>query len=468
MNAATFGPWLILLGYGVLTWWVVPRRVTAPQFFEGRSGAGVQPGIMLVAFSAAISWVFAKSIANAATLAGQYGLIGGIGYTIYYASFLVAGAAIFLLRSRGGYRSLPHFLRTKYGVTCARLFMGVIAFRLFNEVWSNTKVMALYFGTEGSRGYWAAAVLITAFTVSYAWSGGMRASLLTDRLQTLIAFILLGLVVAVLLPGLHQHGLPPVPRGTEAAGLTFCALAGVQVLSYPFHDPVLTDRAFLNPPRRMLASFIIGGVLSGAFIFIFSLVGLYGRAMGLAGAPFVAVPASFGLVMLLVFNGIMLLSGGSTLDSTFTSTAKLSARDWSGDGVRPERRQLTTGRITVLVIAILGNLPLLSLYLGPHIGPAIIAATTISGTMVMGLAPIFLLAWVRPAGALSFHLAFWPGVVIGVVRAVETFAAVSLIPHAVALGTGDYALDLGVNVYGVILCAAGYLLGAVIARRISS
>ena len=309
-------------------------------------------------------------------------------------------------------------------------------------------------------------LLITAFTVSYACSGGMRASLLTDRLQTFIAFILLALVVSLLLPGLHQHGLPATPPGVAGAGLTFCALAGVQVLSYPFHDPVLTDRAFLNPPRRMLASFVIGGLLSGAFIFIFSLVGLYGRVMGIAGPPFVAVPASFGLVMLLVFNGIMLLSGGSTLDSTFTSTAKLSARDWRGDGPDLER-QLTKGRGAVIVIAIVGNLPLLSLYLGPHIGPAVIAATTISGTMVMGLAPIFLLAWVRPAGALSFHLAFWPGVAIGVLRAIETFAAVSLIPPAFTLGTGDYAVDLGANVYGVCLCAAGYLLGAFISRRTS-
>ena len=236
------------------------------------------------------------------------------------------------------------------------------------------------------------------------------------------------------------------------------------MLSYPFHDPVLTDRGFLNAPKKMLISFVLAGLMSGAFIFAFSMVGLYARTNGLEGEPFVAVPQAFGLVMLLVFNGIMLLSGGSTLDSTFTSTAKLAARDWAGDKEEPDRNTLKAGRITVIIIAIAGNLPLLSLYLGPQVGPAIIAATTISGTMVMGLAPIFLLAWVKRAGALSFHLALWPGVAIGVIRATETFAQVSIFPQTLALGSGTYAIDLGVNIYGVILCTTGFLAGAVLAR----
>jgi len=109
---------------------------------------------------------------------------------------------------------------------------------------------------------------------------------------------------------------------------------------------------------------------------------------------------------------------------------------------------------------VLGNLPLLSIYLGDKVGPAIIAATTISGTMVMGLAPIFLLSFLPSAGPLSFHLAFWPGFAIGVLRAIETFAHVAVFPAWVALGSGKFALDLGVNVWGAAICVAGFCLGA--------
>jgi Na+/proline symporter len=177
------------------------------------------------------------------------------------------------------------------------------------------------------------------------------------------------------------------------------------------------------------------------------------------------VPTAFGLLMMLVFNGIMLLSGSSTIDSTFISVAKLAAQDWRNDAREPAARHLTAGRIAVLAVAVIGNLPLLTIYLGDKAGPAIIAATTISGTMVMGLAPIFLLSWIKPASRLSFHLAFWPGLVLGMLRTVEVFLKVQIFPEAIALGTGKYAVDLGVNVWGLLICTGGYLLGAALAPR---
>ena len=80
---------------------------------------------------------------------------------------------------------------SKYGTLCARLFLIAIGIRLFNEVWSNTKVPARYFGSEGSIEYWSAAGLITTFTLFYAWRGGLQSSLLTDEVQMLLAAVLL-------------------------------------------------------------------------------------------------------------------------------------------------------------------------------------------------------------------------------------------------------------------------------------
>ena len=113
-------------------------------------------------------------------------------------------------------------------------------------------------------------------------------------------------------------------------------------------------------------------------------------------------------------------------------------------------------------IAVLGNLPLLSIYLGGKAGPAIIAATTISGTMVMGLAPIFLLAWIKGAGRISFHLAFWPGLVLGVILTLEATTGLDIVPAAIDVGAGKYADDLGVNLFGLAICTGGFLLGALV------
>lgn len=457
--------WTLLISYGYFIYHTVrkttPGRVSATAFFQGESTEGNRPGLWLLVASAAISWIFAKSIENAASLAQTFGITGGIGYAFYYFSFITAAFGIYWLRRRGGYHSLPEFLVDKYGPACAKVFLGAIAIRLFNEVWSNTKVFSLYFGVEGSAGYWLAVVFVTAFTVYYSLLGGLRSSLLTDGIQMLLAAVLLVIILGAIAPPLIHQGLPVVTAETQQGGLTFCGLALVQVLSYPFHDPVLTDRAFITSPKTMVKGFILAGLLSGGFIILFSGVGLYALRFGIDGQATLTVPQQLGLPFLLVFNAIMLTSAGSTLDSTFASVAKLSARDWSNHRGRPSESQAYWGRWAMIVIAISGNLPLLSIYLGDHLGPAIILATTISGTMVMGLAPIFLLAFLPRAGRVSFYLSFWIGLSLGVLRVLENMLGVEIFPHWLALGSGKYALDLGINVYGLILCTLGYCLGMI-------
>ena len=65
-------------------------------------------------FSAAISWIFEKSIANAANFGQAFGITGGIGYATYYLSFVVAEVAIYFIRVKGGFGSLASFLIAKY------------------------------------------------------------------------------------------------------------------------------------------------------------------------------------------------------------------------------------------------------------------------------------------------------------------------------------------------------------------
>lgn len=465
---AIAAPWLVLLAYCALVWMLSPRRVSPGQFFGGMSGGGAAPGLWMLVFSAAITWVFAKSIANAALLGQAFGWIGGVGYATYYLSFVVAAIAIYFIRTRGGHDSLASFLVSKYGTVCARLFLIAIGIRLFNEVWSNTKVGALYFGGEGSAEYWIAALAITAFTAYYSWVGGVRSSLLTDAGQMFLAAILLTAVLLYVIPPLVENGIPPVSDEISIAGITFLALAAVQVLSYPFHDPVMTDRAFLTKPKTMVKAFLLAGLISGSFIMLFSFVGVFARANGIEGPATVSVPAAFGLPLLLIFNAIMLTSAGSTLDSTFSSSAKLVAVDWFNRRGTPEERQKRIGRLALVTIAIFGNAPLLSIYLGDQAGPAIIAATTISGTMVMGLAPIFLLSFLKGSGPVSFHLAFWPGLIFGIIKTIESATGSPIFPDVLNIGGGKYADDLGINIYGLMVCTTGYLIGALAFGRKSS
>lgn len=471
MSITWFAPWLVLAAYALLIWIMTPRAISAAQFFGGGSRRGVPPGAWLLGASAAMSWVMAKSVYNAMSLSASFGVIGGIAYGSYWLSFIVVGIAVYFMRTRGGYTSLPQFLRHKYGATAAKMFMVVIAIRLFNEVWSNTKVTSQFFGPEGSTPYWTAAIVMTAFTAYYSLRGGLRSSILTDAMQTLLMAVLLVVMLVTLTPTFAEHGFPSVANGEvssamRAGGLTFLALALVQCLSYGFHDPVLTDRAFVSRPASMLRAFVIAAILGGGLIALFSLAGVYALAVDVptdSSVP-VAVPAVIGLWMALLFNAVMLTSAGSTLDSTFSSAAKFVSRDWPGKQGECTIPQVRKGRWAMAAIAVLGNLPLLSLYI-KGVGPAVIAATTISGTAIMGLAPIFLLGWLPSAGRLSFSLAFWPGMAIGVLKVIEAFGGVSVFPPWIDIGVGTYAQDLGINVWGLVVCTTGFLIGSLIANR---
>ena len=340
--------------YMVLVWWFAPRRVASSQFFDGKSDSGSEPAFWLLVASSAISWIFAKSIVNAGSLTYSFGLWGGFGYSLYYLSFIVVAVAVFWLRLRGGYRSLPDFLIRRYGVLCMRLFLIAVGIRLFNEVWSNTKVVGQFFGSEGSFGYWLAVILFTAFAAWYSVRGGLRGSLITDGVQMLLAVLLLVVVLSVLAPELSRAGLPIATADQVAGGMTFALLALTQIFSYGFHDPVMTDRAFITNPKRMILAFATAAAVGVAFISLFSLTGSFARASGSSYNEVIFVASgTVALPLLLVFSVLMLTSAGSTLDSTFSSTAKLMALDWKDGGRREaDLTRKRSGQIAILLVAV--------------------------------------------------------------------------------------------------------------------
>jgi hypothetical protein len=55
--------------------------------------------------------------------------------------------------------------------------------------------------------------------------------------------------------------------------------------------------------------------------------------------------------------------------------------------------------------------------------------------------------------------------IFGILRVIENAFQTEIFPAWMALGIGKYAIDLGINVYGLILCVIGYLLGALLNRK---
>ena len=440
--------WGFLIAFGVVMYLVSPRVRTEAGFFQGHDDSGRPASEWALMMSIFISWIFAKSVTNAANLGAAYGVVGGLAYATYWLSIPVAGVVIYRLRTREGATGLVPFLIGKYGRAAALAFSAAILVRLFNEVWSNTAVVGGYYGESGSYGFIASALLFTAAVLFYSLKGGLRSSIFTDVIQAVVFMLALGIVLAWVIPANEPSRLLGEGHFALDAGGDLLLVALLQVVSYPFHDPVLTDRGFITREKTMLRAFVVAGVLGFFAILAFSLVGVHARLEGIAAAGNAPaqVARAMGVAGFFAMSVVMISSAASTLDSTFTSLSKSVAHELPLlAGRTPGERAIRNGVLTMIAFALLGNLPMIA-------GADILKATTLSGTMVIGLAPVFLLSrWVDHSPA-AFHLSFWTGMTLGVLL------AAGAIPASWAIGSGKYGLLLGTNLYGLALCTAGFLL----------
>lgn len=446
--------WGFLIAFGVVMYLVSPRVRTEAGFFQGHDDSGRPASEWALMMSIFISWIFAKSVTNAANLGAAYGVVGGLAYATYWLSIPVAGVVIYRLRTREGATGLVPFLIGKYGRAAALAFSAAILVRLFNEVWSNTAVVGGYYGESGSYGFIASALLFTAAVLFYSLKGGLRSSIFTDVIQAVVFMLALGIVLAWVIPANEPSRLLGEGHFALDAGGDLLLVALLQVVSYPFHDPVLTDRGFITREKTMLRAFIIAGGLGFAAIFAFSLIGVHARLNGIPLSSNVpaAVARGLGYAGFFAMAVVMISSAASTLDSTFSSLSKSVARELPLlAGRTPSPRAMSIGALSMVVFAVLGNLPMIA-------GTDILKATTISGTMVIGLAPAFLFSRHVSYSPASFHLSFWTGMLLGVLLALQG------LPASWAIGSGKYAMLLGANLYGLALCTAAFLLPLAFAR----
>lgn len=446
--------WAFLAVYGIAMTILSPKASTLGSFFKGEDKYGKSPSTFVLTTSIFISWIFAKSVTNAANLGADYGIVGGIAYATYWLCIPLAGFVIYRLRRKFKANGLVNFLSDNYGKTAALVFSAAILIRLFNEVWSNSSVIGGYYGASGSSNFIIAASVFTIITLIYSMKGGLLSSLVTDAIQTIMFIIILLFIIIWIVP---KHSINEYAFSGHWAlngGVDLLLVTVLQIFSYPFHDPVLTDRGFICEEKQMLLSFIVSGILGFLTILIFSFIGIHASIenIPLTGNVPADVGRSMSMTVFFLMAILMMFAGGSTLDSTFSSLSKLIAQDLPHiKGFDFGSKSKTIGMAVMALFAIVGNLPMIA-------GTNILAATTISGTMVMGLAPIFLLhdiGLIKPT-KIGFHLSFWIGIVLGIAY------TMGIIPKVFAIGDGKNSLLLGVNLYGLILCFLGYIIPGII------
>ncbi|MEQ5826446.1 sodium:proline symporter [Sulfitobacter sp. NFXS29] len=380
---------------------VAPRRATVEGFFGGANAAGRAPGLWVLVLSQVTTWIFARSLMNAAILGYFYGIAGTLAYAAYYGAFLTGGFIVGQLR-RGGARSVQDWLGGHFGRSGTAAYNLVIGLRLLSEVFANLLVVALIFEAVWPGSGTLAVLIVAALGFGYSAWGGLSAALRTDVVQMLVFLVVFGLALGALLlsPGFELGAVLSAPGVSGPYnGWVLLAVALLQVFSYPAHDPVMMDRGFLADAATTRASFLHAFWISTLCIIGF---GFFGIQASLTGAAYEGeLIGTWGQMFPgWIFVALMLsllVSALSTLDSALASAARLMVEEW-----RIAPRSLKGGRLVMAGFMALGAL--LTLW-----GNAtLFDAVAVSGTASMFLTPVLLVGLVagRRIAVWSYLAAF--------------------------------------------------------------
>ncbi|WP_426417064.1 sodium:proline symporter [Aestuariirhabdus sp. LZHN29] len=360
---------------------LLSRRTNNPDtFFLGTSESGTAPGLWTLVFSQVTTWIFARSLLNAAILGYYYGLWGTLAYALYYLSFITGGIIIDQVRFRHGFRSVQGFLEDRFGSWGSRCYNLVIGIRLISEVFANLLVIGILFGAVGTNLYIAAIMGFATVTLLYSMLGGLHASLRTDLFQMMVFLVTLILLMVLAFNNgiMTTESLLFKEFQIDDPGPILMLVALLQVWSYPMHDPVMMDRGLLADRQTTRKSFLHAAWISILCITAFGSLGVVAGAQASSGEAMTDVlQRLLGDVPMLLFNAALVISAMSTLDSTLSSSSKLVVVD-----MKLLPTQVSSGRGVMLLFMLLG---VLLVFMG---NKDLFSAVAVSGTASMYLLPV--------------------------------------------------------------------------------
>ena len=430
-----------------------PRRASVEGFFGGAGATGAAPGLWVLVLSQVTTWIFARSLMNAAILGYYYGIMGTLAYAAYYGAFISGGFIVGRLRAKGA-RSVQSWLASEFGTLGTGCYNFVIALRLLSEVFANLLVVGLIFGAVMPGMSTPAILLVAALGLGYSLWGGLSAALRTDVVQMLVFLVVFVLAFGALISAPDfDFGAVITAPGTAGAynGWVLLAVAALQVFSYPAHDPVMMDRGFIADEATTRRSFLHAFWISTLLIIGF---GMFGIQAGLIGAAYDGeLIGTWGAILpQWVFAALLvslLISALSTLDSALASSARLVVEE-----LRLAPKTLLGGRLAMAgfmaagtVLTLWGNQTLFD-------------AVAVSGTASMFLTPVLVFGLIggRRMAPWAYLVAF-AAAMIGAMA--YLFRGVTWV--AMILPQGHKYVQL--LIICIVVLAIGFIAGLIGSRR---
>ncbi len=437
---------------------LLPRACSEHSFFSGLSPEGRIPSVLTLTFSQVTTWIFARSLMNAAILGYYFGLWGTLAYAGYYLSFLTGWKIIDHVRFQQGFNSLHEFFEQRFGRAGIGCYNIVIIIRLISEVFANLLVVGILFGAVGTNLYTLAIIGFSIVVLSYSMLGGLHASLKTDVFQMgMFITVLLMLLISVFdVEQFAWADLNFIAFDITQPGPILLIVALLQIWSYPMHDPVMMDRGFIANRDMTKKSFLHATWISMLCIIAFGCLGVLAGAHAQQDDTMNSVlMRMLGEWPMLLLSIALVVSAMSTLDSSLSSASKLIVLD-----MKLVKPNIFNGRAVMFVFMLLG---VLCVFWGNQ---DLFSAVAVSGTASMFLAPVVffsIFANKQNIPVWSFIFAFCVAIAGAVMYFLESSAYTQWLGEA-----HKYAKLLWICLFVLISGCSAFWLGMIQANKKSA
>jgi SSS family solute:Na+ symporter len=357
---------LALAAFGA--WYARGRIETVEDYLTARGSAGGGTLTATLVASSMGAWILFSPAEAGAAFGGVTAVAGyAAGSALALAAFAIVGPRIRRLLPRG--HSLTEYAYARYGTAMYAYVLVVSVAYMFvflaAEFTGIASALSLVAGVPG----WQTATVVGVTVLAYTGYGGLRASIVTDTVQTvlILPLLIVSVVVTVLALGgtdaAHAAVVDTAPELLavgSATGLEFGAYVVVAVVGAEMLNQAWWQRVYAAGDERTLRrSFLVAAVAVVPMVLLAGVFGPIAVGLGLVEAPGDASIAFFlvvtevlpdaAVVAVAVLAVLLVVSSADTLFNAIASvvTADLPRLlDISGD-----RLTATARAVTVVVAA---------------------------------------------------------------------------------------------------------------------
>ncbi|WP_435070005.1 sodium:solute symporter family transporter [Haloplanus sp. C73] len=286
---------VVLLAFAALGAWYARGRIeTVEDYITARDSTGGGTLTATLVASSMGAWILFSPAEAGAAFGGVTAIAGyAAGSALALAAFAVVGPRIRDRLPEG--HSLTEYAHARYGpamygyvllVSVAYMFVFLAA-----EFTGIASALSLVAGVPG----WQTATAVGVTVLAYTGYGGLRASIVTDTVQTLLILPLLIVSVVVTLLALGgtdaAHATvvetsPELFNLTSAAGLEFGAYVVVAVVGAEMLNQAWWQRVYAASDAATLRrSFLVAAVAVVPMVFLAGVFGPIAVGLGLVEAP---------------------------------------------------------------------------------------------------------------------------------------------------------------------------------------